>query len=134
VKDLSFLSDEERVVAAPMAIQGIVEGRAALAQRVMTMLLSSVDDPARTYTTGLLQEIGKSNVRNSEDLNNDFAYAVNNARTVIQNEQAVRTDLTDDDTLQDIIVESISAEVDKVSAVISIITVSGENLILNLEI
>jgi hypothetical protein len=81
-----------------------------------------------------VQEVGKSNIRSAEDLDNDFTFSINNARAVIQEEQSTRTDLTDDDILQDIQIENIAADVDTVTAVIRIITRSGQDLIVNLEI
>lgn len=135
MNDLSFLSEVEGVVVEmPLAIQGLVSGRAQLAQRVITMLLSSPDDPARTFSTGILHAVGQSNVRNAADLKNDFTLATKEARQVIENEQAVRTDLTDDETLSDITTENIRVDGDKVYADIVIITVSGEDLKVSLEI
>ncbi len=118
----------------PLAIQGLVSGRAQLAQRVITMLLSSPDDPARTFSTGILNAVGQSNVRNAADLENDFTLATKEARQVIENEQAVRTDLTDDETLSDVTAENIKVDGDKVYADIVIVTVSGEDLKVSLEI
>lgn len=135
MKDLSFLSSVEgAVVPMPLAIQGLVDGRAALAQRVITMILSSTEDPARTFTTGVLQTIGQSNVRNAADLENDFTIATKEVRQIIENEQAIRTDLTDDETLSDVTAENIKVDGDKVFADIVIITVSGEDLKVSLEI
>jgi hypothetical protein len=135
MNDLSFLSEVEgAVVEMPLAIQGLVSGRAQLAQRVITMLLSSPDDPLRTFSTGILNTVGQSNVRNAADLENDFTLATKEARQVIENEQAVRTDLTDDETLSDVTAENIKVDGDKVYADIVIITVSGEDLKVSLEI
>jgi len=134
VKDLSFLSDIQRVLEAPMAITGDCSGRVSLAQRVITMLMSSTNDPARTYSVGLLQDIGASNVLGAEDLENQFTLAVSDAREIITAEQAVRTDLGADDMLADIIVDNLVANGDTVSADIQIISVSGEVLKVSLEI
>jgi len=135
MKDLGFLSSVEGVVVeAPMEITGIVTGRAALAQRVMTMLLRSEDDPARTFQTGLLQDIGKSNIRDAADLENVFTLATSAVREVIESEQSTRTDLTDDDTLSDIIAENIVVDGTTVSADINIVTVSGESIRVSLQI
>lgn len=135
MKDLSFMSSVEgAVVTLPLAIQGMVTGRAQLAQRVMTMLLSSTADPARTYVVGILQDVGRSNVRSAEDLVNDFTLAIATVREVITTEQALRTDLATDEILADIVTENIDVTGDKVSADIQIITESGEDLKVSLEI
>lgn len=118
----------------PLAIQGQVSGRAALAQRVITMLLSSSSDPARTYQTGILQEVGRSNVRNAEDLRNEFTLATAAVREVIATEQATRTDLADEDILSDVTAENIEVGEDSVSTDIVIVTVAGEALRISVEI
>jgi hypothetical protein len=135
MKDLSFLSSIEGVVVdMPLAIQGVVEGRGALAQRVVTLILSSTDDPVRTFSSGILQEIGRSNVRPAADLENDFTEAAKGAKQIIVNEQSLRTDLNEDETLSDVAAENIKVDGDKVYADIVIITVSGEDLKVSLEI
>lgn len=135
MKDLSFLSAVEgAVVEMPLAIQGIVDGRAALAQRVITMMLSSTSDPARTFQTGILQNVGRSNVRDAADLENDFTIATKEVRQIIESEQAVRTDLTEDETLSDVTAENIKVDGDRVYADIVIVTVAGEDLKVSLEI
>jgi hypothetical protein len=135
MKDLSFLSPVEgAVVEMPLAIQGVVDGRAALAQRVITMILANPEDPARTFSTGILQAVGQSNVRNATDLENDFTLATKQVRTIIATEQELRTDLTEDETLSDVTAENIRVEGDKVYADIVIVTVSGEDLKVSLEI
>ena len=135
MKDLSFTAAVEGVVVdLPLSIQGEATGRVQLAQRVMTMLLSSTTDPARTYAVGLLQAIGRSNVRTAEDLENEFTLAVSTVREVIVAEQSVRTDLTDDEVLSDIVVDRIEVDGDTVSADIQIITVTGEDLKVSLVI
>ena len=133
--DLSFLSTVEgAVVAMPLAIQGQTSGRAALAQRVITMLMSSTDDPARTYQTGILQAVGRSNVRSPEDLENEFTLATSAVREVIATEQATRTDLEDEDILADVTAENIEVNGDSVSVDIVIVTNDGEDLKISLEI
>ena len=135
MKDLGFISSIEGIVQeAPMEITGMVTGRAALAQRVMTMLLSSDTDPARTFETGLLQDIGKSNVRDASDLENVFTLATSAVREVIESEQSTRTDLADEDTLSDIIADNIVVDGTTVSVDIQIITVSGEDIKVSIEI
>jgi len=135
MKDLRFMDDTEGVVKAiPFAIQGMAEGRVTLAQRVITMLARSTSDAARTFDTGILQDVGQSNVRNSEDLQNDFTAAIAEVRAVIEQDQSVRTDLTDDDILSDILVTDIQVAGDSVTAEIEIISASGESLKTSLEI
>lgn len=135
MNDLSFTSDVEgAVVSLPLSIQGLATGRVQLAQRVMAMLLSSTADPARTYVVGLLQTIGRSNVRTAEDLENDFTLAAATVREIITADQATRADLDPDEVLADIVVENIQVDGDTVSADIQIITESGESLKVSLEI
>lgn len=134
MNDLSFTSDEERVIKVPMDITGLCSGRQALAQRVMTMLLSSTEDPARTYAVGILQDVGRSNIRSPEDMQNDFDLAANTIREIIETEQTQRSGLEPDEILQDIIIDNIRVNGTTVSVDVQVVTESGEDLKASLDI
>ncbi|GAG02792.1 unnamed protein product, partial [marine sediment metagenome] len=70
----------------------------------------------------------------AQDLENDFTLATAAVREVIVTEQALRTDLTEDETLADIVADNIAVNGDTVSADILIVTESGEDLKVSLEI
>ena len=127
MRDLCFLdTTTDKVVPVPFTITGECTGRAQLAQRLLTMLLRSIDDPARVDATGIAQRVGKSNVLPSGEQENAFTLALANVQEIISNDQGARTDLTDDETLSSLRLESLTSQVDTVDAVIAIITVSGD--------
>lgn len=127
--DLSFTDNTEGVtVAVPLKITGTCAGRQALAQRVMTMLLRNVDDVARPNSTGVLGEVGASNVGEQEQLRNTFNLAAKEVRDVIQADQGTQTDLAADEILEDIAVGDVVLATDVVHVTFDITTQEGETL------
>lgn len=126
MRDLCFLdSATDQVVPIPFKLTGECSGRALLAQRLITMLLRSVDDPARVDELGLAQRVGKSNVSGNADLENEFTLALTEAEDIIRSDQDLREDLDDSDRLDGVRLESLSDTEDSVSAVIAVVTVDG---------
>jgi hypothetical protein len=124
MRDLCFLdTDTDKVVPVPFKITGDCSGRAVTAQRVMTMALRSLDDPARVDALGLGGTVGRSNI--SSDFENQFTLILSNIEDIIKEDQSVRTDLADDEILDTLRVESLESNEDEVVATIAIITVDG---------
>lgn len=135
MKDLCFLdTSTDKVVEAPFKITGECSGRAQLAQRVMTMLLRATTDPARVDDTGLAQRVGQSNISANDDLDNEFTLALSDISDIIQEDQAVRNDLEEDEILSGLRLEDLTVNEDSVAAEIAIITVDGEVLYATLSI
>ena len=134
-RDLCFLNTTtNNVVEVPFELTGDCDGRAALAQRVMTLLLRRTDDAARSVDTGILQEVGASNVRGTAELRNDFTLAINEVSQLIQTEQSTDTTLTDEETLRSVELEDIIVGEEDARVTINIITVAGEPLLISTEI
>ncbi len=130
MKDLCFLdTDTNKVVPIPMELSGSVcEGRAQLAQRVITMLLRSTDDPARVDDTGLSQRVGRSNISANDDLDNEFTLALTDILGIIREDQGARLDLDDSETLSSLRLNELTVGDDSVEASVAVITVDGEAL------
>lgn len=127
MKDLCFLdTTTNSVVPMPLKITGECTGRAQLAQRVITMLLRAVTDPARVDATGLAQRVGQSNISANDDLDNEFTLALSNIYAVISEDQSVRTDLADDEILSGLRLDKLTSTEDSVDAEIAVITIDGQ--------
>lgn len=128
MRDLLFLDETpDKVVKVPFKLLGECSGRVALAQRVMTMLLRRTDDVARSTETGILQELGSANIRETAEMRNDFTLALSTISQLIQSDQETKTGLADDERLASLELEELTVGEDDANVIINIVTVSGDS-------
>lgn len=134
MKDISFLDSSEGVRVMPLKLTGTCTGRSVLAQKVVTMLLSSTNDVARFPSTGIASDVGSSNLAQGEELiRNELNLAAADIKEIIQSDQVGRS-IPDDEVLEFINFANIVINEDSLTVEVEVVTRAGQPLYTSFEL
>lgn len=139
--DLEYTTDTKDIVAVPFKFSGdTVSGSRLLAQKVIMLAFTNSDDVLRIFGGNLLSDIMGGNIHEDalERYKQIITIALKEVSAAITESQMAEPDLTDAETLSDVLLDDlqISTETTTMYLGITIVTLAGSetfNLGLNIK-
>lgn len=136
--DLEYTTDTDSIVTVPFEFSGdTVSGARLLAQKVITLVFTNSDDVLRLFGGDLLHDIIGGNIHEEalEKYKQIITIALKEVSAVIVESQMAEPDLTDEETLSDVVLDDLQIKPATTTMYlgITIITLAGAE-IFNLEL